>query len=567
MANVYKSRSQSGYGDINPYQFPGKWESTNLYEDPNQVENFYRNTLKDFSPDVPAQSSDAPRRDYLNNARLTLRHTGTMSGLDPENPDLFLGFTDRDPRGYLLEPNGEEWKRQSWARKEMFEPQFKNDADWSVPSQGVHPNTKYAQMRATLPWFKSRFRNFETSKTGWHNGGVIEIPHASNVDKVCAQTEKLDCILADMELKSRQHKTTLLSNNFNMGYRITPSHKFKVAEYGKLYRATPMMDHVSQLTYISPDQKLSQFLIDNPGSAPKANIVIMSAHTSNSAAAEARKMRHLKGEEMAKHLMGIAGEPALEGIIRGLRLSDDIMKVLGYVEHTGKFSESMRVKRGKTAEHADDPEKIRRLTELLHAEPANVKLQISETIKRIQRGGLTPAIDTVKTANSSIVNPKIIEFMTNNTRSNPDPEINGENNNRRLADETRKRSIEHMPMYVPKRRKDAKVTEMMHLGEVHKDHRPNSNDMKVVSYKTLKEGVIENNRKSADSSQNMINGKSSLAYKHNDTHHEGITSNDISVDHSMFEHKTIDRRARSPGGKYTLREMDQDTLQYDINDM
>lgn len=568
MAEVHKARGLAHYGDINPYQFSGKWERTEMFEDPHQTYNFYRDTLKDFSPEVPAQASDFARRSYENQGRLTLRHTGTRSGLDPENPDLFLGFTDRDNRGHLLEPNGDEWKRQSWHRKAMFEPQFRDDSDWSVPSQGIHPNTMYAQIRATQPWLQSRFRNFETSRTGWHNGGPVEIPHASLVDKSCGVSEKMNCKMIDTELRARQHKTTLLSNNFNMGWRSGTDHKVKVAQYGKIYRGTPMMEHTSQLSYISPDQKLSNFLLENKGNAPKSTVVIMSAATSNTAASEANKMRHLKGDKMAKHLMGLAGEPALEATVRGLRLSDDIMRVLGYVHTSAEFGGSWVLdKAGKTPDPHDDPERIRRLTKLLHKEPANIQLQVSETIKRIYGGGLLPPSDRAKNAGMAIVNPKIIDFMANQSRSMADPTINGENKNKRLAEGSEKELIEKLPMYVPRKKKSAKITEMLHLGEVNKNHRDHVNESKIKSYKSLKEQVVQNNRQAAESTQLMSDTSRGPPRKTNDNMPGATTTDSTSVDHSMHERGTIDRRGGLMGGKYNVREMDTDTFQGGLNNI
>lgn len=557
MAEVYKSRGLDHYGDINHNQFPGKWERTEMFEDPAQTDDFMRNTLRDFSPEVAAHASDFARRGYQSGGRLSLFHTGTRSGISPENPDLFLGFTDRDPRGHLLEPNGDEWKRQSWHRKKMFQPQFRDDSDWSVPSQGVHPNTKYAQIRATQPWLKARFRNFETSRTGWHNGGIIEIPHASLVDKSCAQTEKMDCRLIDTELKARQHKTSLLSNNFQMGWRSRPGHRFKVAQYGKLYKSTPHMNHVSQIDYISEDRKLSDFVLENPLNAPKSTIILMSAATSKSAASEAQKMRHLKGEEMAKHLAGISGEPALEATIRGLRLSDDIMRILGYVENSDKFGQSKaRQKLGKGLNPSDDPEKIRQLAELLHKEPANIQLQLN---KIIHGSGLHPTKDRFKNAQNTIVNPKIIGFMSNNTRSAPDPEINGENRNKRLAESSEKEKLEKMPMYVPKRRKDTKITEMLHNGDINKNHRENTNELGIKSYKSLKEKAIAKNRELAQSTQLFNDTSRNMLYKTNNTLNKVADTNSTEQDIGGREHMPFTRHGGKMGGKYTRREMDTDT--------
>lgn len=570
MARVFKSRGLAHYGDINHYQFPGKWERTEMFEDPEQTYNFHRNTLRDFSPDVAANASDFARRDYQNEGRLTLRHTGTRSGFDPENPDLFLGFMDRDPRGHLLEPNGEEWKRQSWHRKAMFEPQFKNDADWSVPGQGVHPNTKYAEMRATQPWFKARFKNFETSRTGWHNGGIIEIPHASNVDKVCAQSEKMDCKLIHAELKARQRKTTILSNNFQMGWRSSTDHKFKVAKYGKVYKSTPHMDHITQVDYVSPDHKLSDFVLKNESNTPRSTIIVMSAATSKSAASEAQKMRHLKGEEMAKHLMGIAGEPALESIVRGLRLSDDIMRVLGYVDQSAEFGGSRVLnKSGKTPYLQDDPERIRRLSELLHKEPANIKLQVSETIKRIYGGGLLPPADRSKNANESVVvvNPKLVEFLSNETRKSQLLSEDGEDKNRRQAEGSEKEKLETMSMYVPKKRKDRNITEMLHMGEVNKNHRENANEMKIKSYKSMKEQIIENNRKSVEATQLMGKTSRNMSRKTNDTMNKVADAYSTEQDISMREHEPMERLIAPMGGKYNMRQMETDTFRHDINEM
>ncbi len=77
-----------GSGSLMPESFYlKKMETTCIYEDPDQLENFYRQSLKDISPDKPFFESDQPRYNNFSQDRLNLRHYGKRVETLPYLPD------------------------------------------------------------------------------------------------------------------------------------------------------------------------------------------------------------------------------------------------------------------------------------------------------------------------------------------------------------------------------------------------------------------------------------------------------------------------------------------------
>ena len=153
----------SAYGAIDEGMVARKYEQTALYEDPFQVEDSIRDELRDFMPDQPTLESDLPRREYQSTSRIHLRESGSR-GDNPEHPEIFIGFTDRDPRGVNNDPDFKQMANQSWARRRFKEATMYNDDDHSVPSQGIHPNKMRWQIRQSQNELKKRWKIFSTSK-------------------------------------------------------------------------------------------------------------------------------------------------------------------------------------------------------------------------------------------------------------------------------------------------------------------------------------------------------------------------------------------------------------------
>jgi len=555
------SRLGAHFGDIGFDQFPEKYEVTPIFEDDNQMEHMWRNTLKDFTPDLPLHSSDFARRSYDGHGRLTLRHTGTRSGLDPENPDLFLGFTDRDPRGHLLEPNGEEWKRYHWHRKGMFEPGFKDDSDYSVPSAGIHPNTMYPAMRRTQDWAKARLKIFSTAKDGWQHGGRVEIPHASLVNRVESGDENMSADLIHLNPEFRRHRSTVLSNNFISGYRSTTDHEFDVASYGKLFRGTPLMDHQSQVSYVNPDHALSAMALDEGQQVPRLIVALMAAQVSDN-----RANRQLSGEQIAPHLGGLQSSPALEATNRGFRLSDDIRQLLGYVAYEMKqFGDARHgMAGGSGLAPGQDLVALKRLSQLLHSQPAHVKLGINRLVEQAYaaaKGAGVPRGDLVGLKRESMVNPKIVEFMVQQTRTGKGPE---EGNLREgIAQPTSTHQIEGLEMYVS----TGKGPERGNLleGLVEENQRENiTSNLEIPQYGQMIQHNVLKNKRMAES--DVIMGNTDHALMRRLNHQSPGIHLPTDQDTLVREFGVKDRMGGHMGTKYMRRYMDTDTMHGDLSE-
>ncbi len=95
-------------------------ETDPKYLDPNRplaedsYDDYARTEMVDWSPDAPYHESDHPRRDgSLSRSIINLRYNGTRGSRPelPRHPELFYGFTDRDPRGTSTDPRLNEARR------------------------------------------------------------------------------------------------------------------------------------------------------------------------------------------------------------------------------------------------------------------------------------------------------------------------------------------------------------------------------------------------------------------------------------------------------------------------
>lgn len=240
--NHHPLGASGSYGGIPTSEYLRKIETTNFYEDPNQLDSYYRQTLTDWKPDEPflasdeARSSDDRGGGFGSAERLNLRHGGARTLEDPYLPDgTFLdhigGMTDRDPRGHALGPDMREHVKQQYARKDLIK--FYDDSDYSVPESGINPEQMRDNIKSIHYQFKDRYSNFDTSFDAWHNGGtgIHKRTGGSDVAKHTLDGTVLD--LADSTQRNRLDATAILSNDPTIAFRhSTPDHRVKVTKYG-----------------------------------------------------------------------------------------------------------------------------------------------------------------------------------------------------------------------------------------------------------------------------------------------------------------------------------------------
>lgn len=222
-----------GSGSLMPDDMiPRKYEQTCIYEDPGLIHNYQRNILKKTGTEKPFLESDQTRRRTDSRGFLALRECGKRSRREPWLPDgTFLDhqFLTKDPRSLMPGPDFQKLNDQRWARARFLN--FKNDADHSIPEQGIHPENYRRMIREGQHDLKKRLRIFDTSELGWHNGGVGAFTTTSSKSMVEVDQDAPEN--ANFTLENRRSKVTDLSNKEVVGWRSTVDHKFKVASYSK----------------------------------------------------------------------------------------------------------------------------------------------------------------------------------------------------------------------------------------------------------------------------------------------------------------------------------------------
>lgn len=114
-----------------------KYEITPIIESKELLNDYYRNTLKDFTPDKATLASDEQRKNKNSQSFLNSRYTGSRAGVEPHTPDLFLGDLSQDNRKTNEGPLMGDYKKQIWSRKDDYRKAFKDDSSNSIHSAGV----------------------------------------------------------------------------------------------------------------------------------------------------------------------------------------------------------------------------------------------------------------------------------------------------------------------------------------------------------------------------------------------------------------------------------------------
>lgn len=122
---------------IDDLKIKNKYEITNLIEPGNILDTYYRNTLKDFTPDKATFAYEENRRNTDSVGKLNTHYYGRRNTTEPFQNDLFLGFTDKDPRSIHDGPLMGKYQEQIWKRKDDYKYSFKDDSDNSIHTAGI----------------------------------------------------------------------------------------------------------------------------------------------------------------------------------------------------------------------------------------------------------------------------------------------------------------------------------------------------------------------------------------------------------------------------------------------
>jgi hypothetical protein len=224
----------SSYGAIANETMMKKYEITNgMTENHEEIlDDFYRNTLRNWGPDKTTLASDEIRTNKQSVGKLNLLHSGNRSNMEPVHNDLFLGLTEKDPRGHVTGPDFRKSQQQVWHRKKNYKNIFTSDADASIPSEGVNQKTAMENIRKAQFMSKDYLKIFETSTDGMHRG-YNAMPESKPVGGKVENTNVIADLNDIKNIAKRRDWTTEKSLEVPLGYMSTPDHKFKIAHYGK----------------------------------------------------------------------------------------------------------------------------------------------------------------------------------------------------------------------------------------------------------------------------------------------------------------------------------------------
>ena len=176
-------------------------------------------------------ASDEPRVNKYSVSKLNMLHSGNRSNIEPIHNDLFLGFTEKDPRGHVTGPDLRKGQEQMWHRKNIYEQTLHSDADASIPSEGVNQKKAMENFREASFKVKEYRKIFETSTDGMHTG-YNGMPDSKPIMGKIENTN----VIADLNdinnIAKRRDWTTQKSSDTPIGYLGVTDHKFKIAKYG-----------------------------------------------------------------------------------------------------------------------------------------------------------------------------------------------------------------------------------------------------------------------------------------------------------------------------------------------
>lgn len=409
-------------GDFGPEMFPGKYESTQIWEDPDMLDINARAGLMDYAP-VSSRlfAHEEARRDTKASGFLNLRHGGKFgSTAQPWASDGHdIQFHDADPRGTSDQQPWSEFRRQAQARHRMFD--YRDDGDYSITGGGISPDALYARIRGTQDWLKARWKIFDDALVGFAAGGVGVYDKTSGVYKSEYENSAVGVDGTGMsqtfeDPENRARLTTILSNWVHGGSKAmrvntTTDHRVKTSAYGKLLAQRGLIDHQTQLRMVADDRKYST--LSSIRSGNKNLVVALDAMTRG----DARKRAHDASQAPGQINPNQARERSDAN--RTHLITGEIMSLLGYTQNDVRFLESMANQNNKQAQHALAD--LFRMTETVHRTPVFEKMQIRDAL--LLHGGLQPNAH-VSSKDKSVVNPKLIEFMATNAGKSVMPGTN-----------------------------------------------------------------------------------------------------------------------------------------------
>ena len=243
----------SKYGTIPRRMLEDKYEVTLIDENPDRTNQFMRTTLKDFRADPILFESDNPRTNAMTSVgALNLRLHGSRGNKSgPNHSEMFLGFTDHDPRGTATDPDFKNYTADSWIRGKRVEMNLMPDKGEDRITQGGVSESHIAEIKKQMFYpVKDRLKIFSTEKDGEPLAGrpyevtkpMLHGARATDIDPIHKLQDHQDFITgADGIYRAPDH-TTLGSLYVAPFQKQQADHQIKVAKYGMIKRGLHLYD-------------------------------------------------------------------------------------------------------------------------------------------------------------------------------------------------------------------------------------------------------------------------------------------------------------------------------------
>lgn len=241
------------YGTIPRRLLEDKYEITLIDEDPDRSNQFMRNTLKDFRADPVLFESDNPRTNAMTSVgALNLRLHGSRGNKSgPNHSEMFLGFTDHDPRGTATDPDFKKYTEDSWKRRKRTEMNLVPDKSEDRITQGGMTESHIAEIKKQMFYpIKDRLKIFSTEKDGELLAGrpyevtkpMLHTTRAVNIEPIHKLQDHQDFLSDADDLYRVPDHTTLGSLYVAPFQKQQPDHRIKVAKYGMIKRGLHLYD-------------------------------------------------------------------------------------------------------------------------------------------------------------------------------------------------------------------------------------------------------------------------------------------------------------------------------------
>ena len=157
-----------GHAELQPYG-DGDGDADEMFDDGGGYDSYVRAEIIDWTPDPAYLESDQQRRDpSLSRSQINVRYNGNRGNYDylPQHPEIFIGFTDNDPRGAQLDPLLNEARGQMTARAETITVRMgDNDDNHTAERPWTNQSISYG-MKEVQRRTQKNMKIFSTTREG-----------------------------------------------------------------------------------------------------------------------------------------------------------------------------------------------------------------------------------------------------------------------------------------------------------------------------------------------------------------------------------------------------------------